>query len=151
MLLVTTAQSSLSGLRYLFTFYIQVTLEQHGALKLRGSMYTWFFFTVYVLRVCVHACCGFSRVWLFVTPWTVAHQAPLSMGFSRQEYWSGLPCPPPGDLSDPAMEPESPIFPALQTDSLPVSPWASPMYYSTAQFMVDWILRCGTMDTEVPQ
>ena len=37
----------------------------------------------------------FSRVQLFATPWTVAHQAPLSMGFSRQEYWSGLPCPPP--------------------------------------------------------
>ena len=40
----------------------------------------------------------FSRVCLFETPWAVSHQAPLSMGFSRQEYWSGLPCPPPGDL-----------------------------------------------------
>ena len=40
----------------------------------------------------------FSHVWLFVTPWTVAYQAPLSLGFSKQEYWSGLPCPPPGDL-----------------------------------------------------
>ena len=49
----------------------------------------------------------------FVTPWTVAHQAPLSMGFSRQEYWSGLPFPPPGDLPNPGMEPESPAFPAL--------------------------------------
>ena len=46
-----------------------------------------------------------SHVWLFVTPWTVAGQDPLSMGFSRQEYWSGLPCPPPGDLSDSGMEP----------------------------------------------
>ena len=43
----------------------------------------------------------FSSVWLFATPWTVACQAPLSIGFSRQEYWSGLPCPPPGDLPDP--------------------------------------------------
>ena len=43
----------------------------------------------------------FSPVWLFATIWTVTHQAPLSMGFSRQEYWSGLPCPPPGDLPDP--------------------------------------------------
>ena len=42
-----------------------------------------------------------------VTPWTVAHQAPLSMGFSRQEYWSGLPSPPPGDLPDPGIKPES--------------------------------------------
>ena len=47
----------------------------------------------------------FSRVQLFVTPWTVAHQAPLSMGFSaRLEYWGGLPCPPPGDLPDPGTE-----------------------------------------------
>ena len=48
-----------------------------------------------------------SRVRLFVTPWTVAHQAPLSMGFSRQEYWSGLPFPSPGDLPDPGIEPVS--------------------------------------------
>ena len=50
---------------------------------------------------------------LFVTPWTVARQAPLSMGFSRQEYWSGLPCPPPGDLPNPGMEPTSLVSPAL--------------------------------------
>ena len=55
----------------------------------------------------------FSCVRLFATPWTVAHQAPLSMGFSRQEYWSGLPCPPPGDLPDPGVETESLMSPAL--------------------------------------
>ena len=49
----------------------------------------------------------FSCVQLFATPWTVAHQAPLSMGFFRQEYWSGLACPPPGDLPDPGIEPTS--------------------------------------------
>ena len=54
-----------------------------------------------------------SQVRLFVTPWTVAHQAPLSMKFSRQEYWSGLPCPSPGDLPNPGIEPGSP---ALQAD-----------------------------------
>ena len=63
----------------------------------------------------------FSRVQLFVTPWTVALQAPLSMGFSRQEYWSGLPCPAPGDLPDPGIEPLSPVSPALQAYSLPLS------------------------------
>ena len=47
----------------------------------------------------------FSRVWLFVTPWTVAHQGPWSMGFSRQEYWSGLPCSPLGELPNPGTEP----------------------------------------------
>ena len=55
----------------------------------------------------------FSHVQLFVTPWTIAHQAPLSMGFSRQEYWSGLPCPPPGDLPDSGKEPTSLMSPAL--------------------------------------
>ena len=56
----------------------------------------------------------------FVTPWTVAHQAPLSMGFSRQEHWSGLPCPPPGDLPNPGTEPTSPEVPALAGRSLEV-------------------------------
>ena len=51
-----------------------------------------------------------SHVQLFATPWTVAYQAPPSMGFSRQEYWSGLPFPSPGDLPDPGMEPWSPAF-----------------------------------------
>ena len=55
----------------------------------------------------------FSCVWLFVTLWTVACQAPLSMGFSRREYWSGLPCPPPEDLPNPGIEPASLTFPAL--------------------------------------
>ena len=55
----------------------------------------------------------FSHVGLFVTLWTVARQAPLSMGFSRQEWWSGLPCPPPGHLPDPGIEPASLTSPAL--------------------------------------
>ena len=60
-----------------------------------------------------------SRVRLFATPWTIAHQAPPSMGFSRQEYWSGLPFPSPGDLPNPGVKPGSP---ALQTDALPSEP-----------------------------
>ena len=54
-----------------------------------------------------------SRVQLFATLWTVAHQAPLSMGFSRQEYWSGLPFPFPGDLPNPGIEPRSPENPQI--------------------------------------
>ena len=54
-----------------------------------------------------------SHVQFFVTPWTVAHQAPLSMGSSGQEYWSGLPCPLPGDLPDPGIEPATLLSPAL--------------------------------------
>ena len=55
----------------------------------------------------------FSHVWLFSTLGTVVFHAPLSMGFSRQEYWSGLPCPPPGDLPSPGTEPTSLLSPAL--------------------------------------
>ena len=69
----------------------------------------------------------FNRVQLFATLWTVACQAPLSMGFSRQEYWSGLPCPPPGDLPDPGIEPGSP---AWQADSLPIDPPGKPQYHA---------------------
>ena len=64
-----------------------------------------------------------SRVQLFVTPWTVAYQAPPSMGFSRQEYWSGLPCPPTGDLPNPGIQPRSP---ALQADALTSEPPGKP-------------------------
>ena len=62
--------------------------------------------------VCVRALVlsSFSRVQLFATLWTVAHQAPLSMGFSRKKYWSELPFPPPGDLPDPGIEPTSPAL-----------------------------------------
>ena len=66
----------------------------------------------YLSCVCVLLTC-FSHVRLSVTPWTVAHQAALPMGFSRQEYWSGLPCPSPGNLPDPGIKPLSQAFPAL--------------------------------------
>ena len=56
---------------------------------------------------------GFSHVQLFAITWTVAQQVPLSMGFSRQEHWSGLTCPPPGDLPDPEIKPTPPMSPAL--------------------------------------
>ena len=83
-------------------------------------------------------CTGFSLWWLlpkvkmkslscvrlFATPWTVAHQVPLSMGFSRQEYWSGLPFPSPEDLPEPGFEPRSP---ALQADALPSEPPGKPV------------------------
>ena len=60
-----------------------------------------------------------SHVRLVATPWTVAYQAPPFMGFSRQEYWSGLPLPSPGDFPDPGIEPRSP---ALRVDALPSEP-----------------------------
>ena len=63
------------------------------------------------------------RVQFCVTPWTVARQDPLSVGFSSQEYWSGLPFPPPGDLPKPGIKP---VSPALQPDSLPTEPSGKP-------------------------
>ena len=64
-----------------------------------------------------------SHVQLFAAPWTVAHHAPPSMGFSRQEYWSELPFPPPGDLPNPGIKPKSPAF---QADALLPEPSGKP-------------------------
>ena len=82
----------------------------------------------------MHTCVlsHFSRTQLCVTLWTVACQAPLSMGFSRQEYWSGVPCPPPGDLPNPGIEPQSP---ALQADSLPLSHQGSPPLFHICMYI----------------
>ena len=73
-----------------------------------------------ICSVCAFMLSHISHVQLFETLWTAARQAPLSMGFSRQEYWSRLPCPSPGNLHDPGIEPAAP---ALQADSLPPTHW----------------------------
>ena len=88
------------------------------SLRLR-TFYLLFCYSSYLLlyhiprRTCVCVLSHFSHVGFLATLWTVACQAPLSMGFSRQEYWSGFPCPPPGDLPDPGIEPSSVMSPAL--------------------------------------
>ena len=79
-----------------------------------------------------------SRVRLFATRWTVAYQASPSMGFSRQEYWSGLPFPSPGDLPDPGIEPGSP---ALEADALTSEP---PMLFLILFCSMSQILCSGT-------
>ena len=76
--------------------------------------------------------CVLSYVQLFVTPWTVALQAPLSMAFSRQEYWSGLPFPTPGDLPDPGIKPVSPQSLALAARFFTTAPPGKPTQ--------DWII-----------
>ena len=68
----------------------------------------------------------FSHVWIFVTPWTVASQAPLSVGFSRQEYWTGLPFSTPGDLPDSGIKPTSLASPAWQADALQLAQTRKP-------------------------
>ena len=96
------------------------------------------------LYACTLSC--FSCVRLFVTPWTVARPAPLSMGFSRQEYWSGLPCPPPGDLPAPGKEPVSLTSPALAGRFFTTSttweahPSNSLFLQNTKKYKNQWIL-----------
>ena len=110
-------------------------------------------------------CCAvlshFSSVWLFLTLWTVVCQAPLCLGFSRQEYWSGLPCPPPGDIPDPGVRPESLTSPALASRFFTTSAtWEAPykdiqVYIYTVElpFATTWmdlegIMRSKISDTE---
>ena len=79
-----------------------------------------------------------SRIRLFATPWTVAYQAPLSVGFSRQQYWSGLPFPSPVDLPKPGIEPGSP---ALQTDALPSEPPGKSEQLSSKRTQITMLTR----------
>ena len=86
---------------------------------------------------------SFSHVWLFATPWTVTHQAPPSMGFSRQKYWSGVPLPSPGDLPNPGIEPGSP---ALHADPLTSEHQGSPSLKEYPNYLCNriesYILLC---------
>jgi len=92
----------------------QRTQVQSLVRELRSHMlwccHNWKYIHIHILCVCACTC---SRVQLFVTPWTVAHQTPLSMGFSRQEHWSELPLPTAGHLPHPGIEPTSLASPAF--------------------------------------
>ena len=79
---------------------------------------------------------GHSVVSDSVTPWTVAHQAPLSIGFSRQKCWSELPCPPPGDLPNPGTEPVSFMSPALAGEFFTTNAtWKPQSFYPSMQYL----------------
>ena len=94
--------------------------------------------TVRVSMTGVHA---LSRARLSATPRTVARQAPLSVGYFRQEYQSRLPFPPPGDLPGPGVEPLAPVAPALQVDSLPLSRQGGPQISSTGSWTIGAVLH----------
>ena len=94
--------------------YISHTTKQQGS-----HCFLW-------MIVCLHTVASVLSDTLQI--WTVACQAPLPMGFSRLEYWSGLPCPSPGDLLDPWTEPKSPVSPALQVNTLPTEPPGKPLW-----------------------
>ena len=87
-----------------------------------------------------------NHVRLFATPWTIAYQAPLSVGFSRQEYWSGLPFPSPGGLPNPGIEPG---YPTLQTGSLPSEPSGKLVYQTVKNLPAmreTWLRSLGWED-----
>ena len=91
-------------------------------------------------------CCAvlrhFSHVWLFATQWTIAHQSPLSLGFSRQQYWSGLQWPPPGELPNPGIEPTSLMSPALAGGLfITGTTWEAPLsvYYSRNHIILSYL------------
>ena len=97
---------------------------------------------------CVMNC--FSHVWLFAIPWTIACQAPLSMGFSRQEYWSGLPCLPPGGLPNPGIEPGSLISCALASGFFTTSTMLTAIgHYFSLLYSIPFVWLYNMVNTEM--
>ena len=101
--------------------------EKKMSLYINGAVNNRNFNTIMMQFVSACMLILFSCARLFDTLWTVAWQCPLSLGLSRQEYWSGLPCSSEGDLPNPEIEAAFPLSPALQAVSLPLSQWGSPM------------------------
>ena len=91
--------------------------------------------------------CMLSWFWLSATPWIIIHQASLSMGLSRQEYWNGLPFPSPRDLPDPGIKPMFPVAPVLQADSLPMNYWGSPHIDGIVWLFCDWLISHNIMSS----
>ena len=109
----------------LYPFYIRLKKKKKNWAHKESVTYQGHKLANACLRFLTLKVKSLSRVRLFVTPWTVAYQSSLSMGFSRQEYWSGLPFPSPGDLPDLG---NKLVSPALQVDSLPVNHQGSPTW-----------------------
>ena len=114
-LLLSSASALVSTVNELFV---------HGALGQARLPYMLVYPLAPALIVVVQS---LSRVWLFATPWTVNRQAPLSMGFPRQEYWRGWLLPPPGDLPNPGMEPASLMSPASAGGFSCSATWEAPL------------------------
>ena len=104
-------------------FHIFKIFRRH--LKSKSSASNTSLLVLYHLECLCMCVCALRHVQLFATPRTIAHQAPLSMGFSRQDYWRGFPFHSPGDLPDPGIKPVSPTNLHWQADILSLSPWGS--------------------------
>ena len=110
---------------------IHIVINEYKKLKLFKESWNLKNFLKRYWSVCILS--HFSHIRLFATLWTVACQAPLSMGFSRQEYWSGLLWPPPGYIPDPGIEPISLVSPALQAGFYPLIHLGNPTYVHICQ------------------
>ena len=146
--------SSVSSLLFSSSFIFAVILETIHPLPVFSNLVTiWRSFSNIIRQVkflphwkptpghlrCNLVLSRFSRVWLSVTPWTVTHQVPLSMGFSGQENWSGFLCPPSGDLSDPGIEPVSLMSPVFADGFFTTSAnWETPKY-NWCFIKIQWI------------
>ena len=148
---VAKSHTWLSDFTFTFHFYaLEKEMATHSSVRAwripgMGShrvRHDWSDLAIAAVRFYVCVLSRFSHVWLFATPWTIAHQAPLSMGFSRKENRSGLPCLLPRDVSKAGIELASPEAPALQADSLPQSHLGSPQ---------DSILYCILLYLQRPQ
>ena len=95
---------------------------------MHSYMYNYYVCSVYIVRLLLTLCVQvLSYVGLFVTPWTVARQAPMAIKFYRQEYWGGFPFPTPGDIPHSGTEPTSPVSPALAGEFFTTEPPGKPM------------------------
>ena len=112
---VTKSQTQLNNFTFTFIYSNKGMLLSKAYFVLRNYWMSKSNITLCISVLWKWKCSSLSCVWLFVTPWTVACQTPVSMEFSRKEYWSGLSFASPGDLPDPEIEPKSPV---LQLDSL---------------------------------
>ena len=110
--------------RYTHSCSATVILLQSGYI-----LYLFFLHLFLCVCVCVYELSCFIYVQLFAMPCTITHQAPLSMGFSQREYWSGLSCPPPGDVPNWGIEPASSVSPALQAHSFTAEPLGKPCLF----------------------
>ena len=108
--------------------FITMDYTRYSCIILMTSIVFLFSNLKWYVSTCLHAQSLQSCLTL-CDPMDIACQVPQSMRFSRQEYWRGFPCPPPGDLPNTGTEPESPVAPALQADSLPLSHQGSPCVY----------------------
>ena len=110
---LSTLQSTGDSTRYSVITYRGKESEKNGCMYMRIYQFAVHLKPRHTVKSTVCLLSRFSHVGFFATLWIVAHQSPLSMGFSRQEYWSGLPCSPPGDLPDPGIKPTSLMSPAM--------------------------------------